>query len=73
MFEPIGMVSRTEVVSPPEMMNWMHADLQIEVENGFLFIIEKLPSGMPRAVFFEYKKKRLFCQYRVESHKLPLF
>ena len=32
LFEPIGMGSSAEGSSPPEMMNWMHADLQIEVE-----------------------------------------
>ena len=32
LFEPIGMGSRTEGASSPEMMNRMHADLQIEVE-----------------------------------------
>ena len=41
-----------EGASPPEMMNWMHAYFHIEVENGFSSMIEKRPSGMPRAVFF---------------------
>ena len=30
--------------------------LQTEVENGFSSMIEKRPSGIPRAVFFEYTK-----------------
>ena len=33
----------TEGASPPGKMNWMHADLQIEVENGFSSMIEKCP------------------------------
>ena len=36
LFDPIGMGSITEGASPPEMMNWMHADLQIEVEKRLL-------------------------------------
>ena len=56
LFELIGIGSSTEVAYPTEIMNWMHADFQIEVENGFLSMIEKRPSCMPRAVFFEYKK-----------------
>ena len=36
LFEPICVVSNTEGASPPEMMNWMHADLQIEVEKRLL-------------------------------------
>ena len=55
MFEPICMGSSTEGASPPDMMDWMHVDFQIEVENGFSYMIEKRPMGMPRAVFFEYK------------------
>ena len=42
------------------MMNWMHTDFKIEYENGFLLMIEKLPSGMPREVFSEYQKKIMF-------------
>ena len=71
LFNPICMGSSTEGASPPEMMNWMHADLQIEVENEFSSMIENRPSGMPRAVFFSLKK-RSFCQSRVGSHQLPL-
>ena len=37
LFEPICMVSSTEGASSPEIMNWMHADLQIEVEKRLLF------------------------------------
>ena len=72
LFEPIFMQSRMKGASPPEKMNWMHADLQIEVEKGFSSMIEKRPSGMPGAVFF-CTKKQSFYQSRVESHKLPLF
>ena len=50
-FEPIGVGSSMGVASPPEMINWMHTDLKIEVKNGFSSMIEKRPSGMPRAVF----------------------
>ena len=52
LFKPICMGYSTEVESPPESMNWIHAVLQIEVEKNFLSMIEKRPSGMPRAVFF---------------------
>ena len=34
-FKPIFMRSSTEGASHPDKMNLMHADLQIEVENGF--------------------------------------
>ena len=67
----ICMRPSTEGVSPPEKMNWMHADLQIEVENGFSSIIEKRPSGMPGQIFLS-TKERLFCQSRLDSHQLPL-
>ena len=50
------MVSSIEGASPPEMMNWMHADLKIKFENGFSSMIEKRPYGMPRAVFSDNKK-----------------
>ena len=56
LFEPIRMQYSTKVASPPDKINWMHADLQIEVENGFSSMIEKLLSGIPRALFFKYKK-----------------
>ena len=61
LFEPICMVSCTEGAYPPEIINWMHSDFQIEVENGISLIIEKLPSGMPRAVFSKYKVHYLFA------------
>ena len=32
LLEPIGIGSSKKGTSPPEMMNWMHVDLQIEVE-----------------------------------------
>ena len=51
------MGSSTEGASPPDMMDWMHADLQIEVENGFSCMIEKRPIGMPRAVFLIQNKQ----------------
>ena len=43
LFEPIGMGSRTEGASSPEMMNRMHADLQIEVEKWLLVDDWKTP------------------------------
>ena len=36
LFEPICMQSSTEGAYPPENMNWMHADLQIEVEKRLI-------------------------------------
>ena len=36
LFELISMQSSMEGASPPEIMNWMHADLQIEVEKQLL-------------------------------------
>ena len=36
LLEPVCMESSTEVASPPAMMNWMHADLQINVEKRLL-------------------------------------
>ena len=36
LFEPICMRSSTEGASPPEKMNWMNADLQIEVKKRLL-------------------------------------
>ena len=50
------MGSRTEGAYPPEMMNCMHTDFQIEVEKWLLVDDLKILSGMPRAVFLEYKK-----------------
>ena len=61
LFNPIGMGSSTEGTSPPEIMNWIHADLKIEIENGFLPMIEKRSSGMHRAVFSSTKNIH-FCQ-----------
>ena len=43
LFNPICMGSSTEGASPPEMMNWMHADLQIEVEKWLLVDDLKTP------------------------------
>ena len=36
LFDTVCMESSTEGASPPEMMNCMHADLQIEVEKRIL-------------------------------------
>ena len=36
LFDSICMGSSMEELSPPEMMNWMHADLKIEVEKRLL-------------------------------------
>ena len=43
LFEPICMRSITEGVSHPEKMNWMHADLKIEVEKRLLIDDLKTP------------------------------
>ena len=36
LFDPICMLSSMEGESPPEMMNWMHTDFQIEVKKRHL-------------------------------------
>ena len=36
LFKLIGMGSITEGSSPPEIMNWMHVDFQIEFEKWLL-------------------------------------
>ena len=36
LFEPVCMGSSTGRESPPEMMNWMHAYLEIEAEKRLL-------------------------------------
>ena len=70
LFKTICMGSGTERESPPETINCMHTHFQIRSKNGFLSMIEKCPSGMPRALFFKYKKS--FCRSRVEYHQMPL-
>ena len=60
LFDPICMLSSTEGASPPENMNRMHADLQIEVENSFSSMIEKRPSGMLRGSIFLLQKNDRF-------------
>ena len=52
LFEPIGMGSITEVAYPPEMMNWMHADFQIDVENWLLINDLKTPVWHAQGSFF---------------------
>ena len=45
---------------------------KLRLKNGISSMTAKRPSGMPRAIFFEYKSSRSFCQYRVEPHQLTL-
>ena len=44
-----------EGASPPKIINWMHADLQIEFENGISLMIEKSPLACP-GQYFSSKK-----------------
>ena len=44
----------------------------LRLKNVISSMIEKRPSGMPRAVFFLYKVHDRFCQSLVESHQLIL-
>ena len=45
---------------PPEKMNWMHADLQIEVENRFLIDDWKTPVWHVQGQYFLITKERSF-------------
>ena len=62
LFEPICMRSSTEGASPPEKMNWMHADLQNEVEKRLLVDDYKTPVWHAQGSIFLGLKKRSFCQ-----------
>ena len=55
LFNPICMISSTEGESPPEMMNWIHTNLQIEVEK--------------RLLIDDLKKFRLTCPGQYFSSK----
>ena len=70
--EPICIRSSTEGLSPPVMMNWMHADLQIEVEKRHLIDDWKTAVWNAQESIFQAQSSRLFYQSQVESHKLPL-
>ena len=56
LFEPIGMGSCMEGASPPEMMNCMHADLQIEVEKWILVDDWKTPVWHDQGSIFLVQK-----------------
>ena len=72
LFEPTRMQSSTEGAFPPEKMNWMHADLQIEVEKQLHVEDLKTPRLACPGQYFLSTKKRSFCQSQVGSHQLPL-
>ena len=57
LFETIGMGSRTEGAYTPEMMNWMHADLQIEVEKRLIVDDRKTPVWHAQGSIFLVQKK----------------
>ena len=57
LFETIGMGSRTEVASTPEMMNWMHADLKIEDEKRLIVDDRKTPVWHAQGSIFLVQKK----------------
>ena len=59
LFEPICMGSSTERAYRPEMVNWMHADLQIEVENRILTDDQKTPVGHAQGSFFFREQKNI--------------
>ena len=52
LFKPICMGSSTEGVSPPEIINSMNADLQIEVEKRHLIDDLKTPVWHAHGSFF---------------------
>ena len=59
LFELIHMRSRTEGASPPENMDRMHADLQIEVEKRLLVNDLKRPVWHAQcSIFFSLKNDR---------------
>ena len=61
LFELIYMQSSTEGVSLPEKMNWMHADLQIEVEKRLLVDDWKMPIWHAQGSIFRVKKNDRFA------------
>ena len=56
LFKPICMVSSTEGASPPELMNWMHADSQIGVEKRLLIDDLKTPIKHAQGSIFFVQK-----------------
>ena len=56
LFESICMGSSTEGASPPEMMNWMHTDLQIEFEKRLLIDDLKMPVWHAQGSIFQVKR-----------------
>ena len=65
------MGSSTEGASPPEMMNWMHMDLQIEFEKRILVGNLKTPAWNAQGSVFRVLKTIVY-QSRVDFHQLPL-
>ena len=61
LFDTICMGSSTEGASPPEMLNWMHADLEIEVEKRLLVDDWKTPIWHAQGSIFLYKKSDRFA------------
>ena len=57
LFEPICMQSSTEGESTPEKINWMHADLQIEVGKWLLIDDLKTPVLHAQGSIFRIQKK----------------
>ena len=72
LFETICIGSSTEGASPPEIMNWMHADLQIEVEKLHLIDDLKTHDWYAQGSIFLVQSARSFFQSLLESHQFPL-
>ena len=63
LLEPIRMQSSTEGASPPEKMNWMHTDLQIEVEKRLLIDDLKTPCLACPGQYFSSTKKTIVLPF----------
>ena len=61
LFEPIGMGSSWEGSSSPEIMNRMHADLQIEVEKWLLINYLKMTVWHAQGSIFLVQKNDPFA------------
>ena len=72
LFEPICMQSSTEGVSPPEKTNWMHADLQIEVEKRLLIDDWKTPIWHAQGSIFQVKQNNCFASHEWSPINSPI-
>ena len=72
LFDPICMVSSTKGASPPEMINWMHANFKIEDEKWNLIDDRKTTVWHAQGSIFLVQSSISFCQSLVDSHQFPL-